>query len=110
MAQTQLTRDTFDRLQDEREDLRTRGRVEIARAIEAARMLGDLSENGDYHAAKDSQGKMESRIRQLQALLESAVIVDSDAAAAKETVTTGAVVSLRYVGDDEVEEFLVGSI
>jgi transcription elongation factor GreA len=54
MAETQLTRDTFDRLQAELEDLRTRGRVDIARAIEAARALGDLSENGDYHAAKDS--------------------------------------------------------
>ena len=57
----QLTRDTYDRLQAELEDLTTRGRVEIAAAIEAARALGDLSENGDYHAAKDAQGKMESR-------------------------------------------------
>jgi transcription elongation factor GreA len=109
MAPTQLTRDTFDRLRDELEDLRTRGRVEIARAIEAARMLGDLSENGDYHAAKDSQGKMEARIRQLEATLESAQIVDASAAHSS-TVTTGVVVSLRYDGDDEVERFLIGSI
>jgi transcription elongation factor GreA len=109
MAPTQLTRDTFDRLRDELEDLRTRGRVEIARAIEAARMLGDLSENGDYHAAKDSQGKMEARIRQLEATLESAQIVDA-AAAQSSTVTTGVVVSLRYDGDDDVERFLIGSI
>src|SRR5215469_6519662 len=73
---TQLTRSTFERLQAELEDLTTRGRVEIARAIEAARALGDLSENGDYHAAKDSQGKMESRIRQLQQRLKDAVVVD----------------------------------
>jgi transcription elongation factor GreA len=110
MAQTQLTRDTFDRLQDELEDLRTRGRVEIARAIEAARALGDLSENGDYHAAKDSQGKMEARIRQLQAMLEGVQIVDAAAAESSATVTTGSVVSLRYAGDDEVERFLLGSI
>jgi transcription elongation factor GreA len=109
MASTQLTRDTFDRLRDELEDLRTRGRVEIARAIEAARMLGDLSENGDYHAAKDSQGKMEARIRQLEATLESAQIVDASAAQSS-TVTTGVVVSLRYDGDDDVERFLIGSI
>jgi transcription elongation factor GreA len=109
MAQTQLTRDTFDRLQDELEDLRTRGRVEIARAIEAARALGDLSENGDYHAAKDSQGKMEARIRQLQAMLDGVEIVDSDASSS-DTVTTGVVVSLRYAGDDDVERFLIGSI
>jgi transcription elongation factor GreA len=109
MAPTQLTRDTFDRLADELEDLRTRGRVEIARAIEAARMLGDLSENGDYHAAKDSQGKMEGRIRQLEAMLEGAQIVDA-AARLSETVTTGVVVSLRYTGDDDVERYLIGSI
>ncbi len=110
MAQTQLTRDTFDRLQDELEDLRTRGRVEIARAIEAARMLGDLSENGDYHAAKDSQGKMEARIRQLEAMLEGVEIVDAEAAGSSGTVTTGVVVALRYEGDDDVERFLIGSI
>ncbi|HEX3541823.1 MAG TPA: transcription elongation factor GreA [Acidimicrobiales bacterium] len=109
MAQTQLSRDTFDRLQEELEDLRTRGRVEIARAIEAARALGDLSENGDYHAAKDSQGKMEARIRQLQSMLEGVEIVDATAASS-DTVTTGVVVSLRYVGDDDVERYLIGSI
>ncbi len=110
MAHTQLTRDTFDRLQDELEDLRTRGRVEIARAIEAARALGDLSENGDYHAAKDSQGKMEARIRQLQAMLEGAQILDTEQAGSSGMVTTGVVVSLRYEGDDEVERYLIGSI
>jgi transcription elongation factor GreA len=110
MAETQLTQDTYARLQAELEDLKTRGRVQIAKAIEAARALGDLSENGDYHAAKDSQGKMEARIRQLEAMLENASIVDSEAAGAAGTVTTGVVVSLRYVGDDDVEDYLLGSI
>ena len=110
MAETQLSRDTYDRLAAELEDLRTRGRVEIARAIEAARALGDLSENGDYHAAKDTQGKMEARIRQLEATLEDAKIVDSAAAGANGEVATGVVVSLRYVGDDDVERYLIGSI
>ena len=70
-ADTQLTRDTYERLQAELEDLTTRGRVEIAALIEAARALGDLKENGDYHAAKDTQGKMESRIRQLEQMLKN---------------------------------------
>lgn len=108
-ATNRLTQDTYDRLQAELEDLRTRGRIEIAKAIEAARALGDLSENGDYHAAKDTQGKMEARIRQLQAMLEDAEVVDS-AAGADGEVTTGAIVSLRYVGDDDVERYLIGSI
>jgi transcription elongation factor GreA len=108
---TLLTRETFERLQAELEDLTTRGRVEIAQHIEAARALGDLSENGDYHAAKDSQGKMESRIRQLQALLKNAQIMEGDVPG-DGTVTTGSTVTLRYEGDDEsdVQEFFVGSI
>ena len=109
MSETHLSRQAHERLQEELEDLTTRGRVEIARAIEAARALGDLSENGDYHAAKDAQGKMESRIRQIERLLAGATIVD-DAAGSGGTVVAGSVVSLRYEGDDDVERFLVGSI
>lgn len=97
-ASTKLSRDTYDRLRAELEDLRTRGRIEIAKAIEAARALGDLSENGDYHAAKDTQGKMEARIRQLEATLEDAQIVEALR------------VSLRYEGDDDVEDYIIGSI
>jgi transcription elongation factor GreA len=104
-----LSQDTYDRLQAELEDLRTRGRIEVARAIEAARALGDLSENGDYHAAKDTQGKMEARIRQLEAMLKDAEIVDGSVGA-DGGITTGVVVSLRYADDDDVEKFLIGSI
>ena len=109
---TRLTRATYDRLQDELADLTSRGRVEIAQAIETARALGDLSENGDYHAAKDAQGKMEARIRQLQALLKDAQVVEGDDGAGDGTVDTGTTVTLRYDGDDEddAQEFFVGSI
>ena len=108
---TKLTQSTHERLVAELEDLTTRGRVEIAQAIEAARALGDLSENGDYHAAKDAQGKMESRIRQLQAMLKHVEIVDK-AGGADGIVSLGSIVTLRYEGDDEddVQRFFVGSI
>ncbi len=107
---TKLTQETYDRLSAEVEDLTTRGRIEIANHIEAARALGDLSENGDYHAAKDAQGKMEARIRQLQALLKTAIITESDHDGS--TVIEGSVVTLRYVGDDEddTQDYFVGSI
>jgi transcription elongation factor GreA len=104
-----LTPETYERLRAELEDLTTRGRVEIAKAIESARALGDLSENGDYHAAKDSQGKMESRIRQLQALLKNAEVVEAGPAA-DGTVSQGTVVTLRYEGDEDTQDFFVGSI
>ena len=71
-----MSRTAYERLQAEYEDLTTRGRIEVADKIERARELGDLSENGDYHAAKDEQGHMEGRIRQLEHILENAEIVD----------------------------------
>ena len=108
MTETQLTAETHARLQAELEELTTKGRVDIARQIEAARALGDLSENGDYHAAKDAQGKMEARIRQLQAMLGSAVIVERQASSG--LVETGVEVDIRYAGDDAVESYFVGSI
>ena len=104
-----LTPETYARLQAELEDLTTRGRVEIAQAIESARALGDLSENGDYHAAKDTQGKMESRIRQLQALLKNAEVVEA-VDTSDGTVTQGVVVTLRYEGDETTQDYFVGSI
>jgi transcription elongation factor GreA len=108
MSETQLSRSAHERLQAELEQLTTHGRVDVARRIEAARALGDLSENGDYHAAKDDQGKMEARIRQLEALLKTATIVE--AGATGDVIGTGSVVGLRYEGDDDVERFLIGSI
>ena len=108
MSETHLSREAYERLQAELEDLTTRGRVEIARAIETARELGDLSENADYHAAREDQGRMEARIRQLQSLVENAVIVDGTPAS--DTVETGSIVALRYEGDEEADRFLVGSI
>ncbi len=109
VTETHLSKEAIERLSAELEDLTTRGRVEIARAIEAARALGDLSENGDYHAAKDAQGKMESRIRHLRAILESAVLIDAQRGPDGKVVA-GCVVSLRYDTDNEVQRYLVGSI
>src|SRR5436305_9878398 len=109
MASTQLSRDAYDRLKAELDDLTTRGRVEIATLIERARELGDLSENGDYHAAKDDQGKTEARIRQLQAMLKNAEIVDASSASTG-TVIAGSVVTIRYEGDEDTERYLIGSI
>ena len=105
---TQLSQTAYERLQAELEHLTTEGRVDVARRIEAARALGDLSENGDYHAAKDEQGRMEGRIRQLTAMLEHASIVESDGPT--DTVRPGATVALRYEGDDDVEHYYLGSI
>lgn len=108
MAETHhLSRTAFERLQQELEQLTTFGRVEIARKIETAREMGDLSENGDYHAAKEEQGKMEGRIRHLEALIKNAEIVEG---VGREIVETGSIVEIRYEGDDDSERYLIGSI
>ena len=105
---TTLSRAAYDRLRAELDDLTTRGRVEIAKKIEEARALGDLSENGDYHAAKDSQGHMETRIRKLESLLKDVVVTDE--VADPTIVGAGSIVTLRYAGEDEDEDYLVGSV
>ena len=107
MASTQLSRSAFDRLQAEHYDLTTRGRIEVAQKIETARLMGDLSENGDYHAAKDEQGHMEGRIRQLEHFLENAEILERGD---EGVVAPGTVVTIRYEGDsvDDAETYLVG--
>jgi len=104
-----LTRATHDRLVAEHRDLTTRGRIEVAERIARARELGDLKENGDYHAAKDEQGHMEGRIRHLEAMLEDVEIVEP---ATDGVVGLGSVVTILYEGDDEsaAERYLIGHI
>ncbi len=108
MAETQLSQAAYDRLAAEHEDLTTRGRIEIAKKIETARELGDLSENGDYHAAKEEQGKMEGRIMHLAKLIEDAQIVETTGGG--DTVLAGSIVNIAYEGDDDTERYLIGSI
>lgn len=109
MSAQHLSRAAYDRLAAELEDLTTRGRIEVANKIETARLLGDLSENGDYHAAKDEQGHMEGRIRQLEYLLDQAVIVE---AADDGSIGLGSVVKVLFSGDpaSEAQTYLIGHI
>jgi transcription elongation factor GreA len=105
-SQTWLTQEAADRLAAELTDLETVGRTEVIKKIEAARAEGDLKENGGYHAARDEQGKIEARIRQLKQMLENATI-GAPPASADGVVGAGMVVS-AIVADDEMR-FLLGS-
>ncbi|MEO5724710.1 MAG: transcription elongation factor GreA [Ilumatobacteraceae bacterium] len=109
MTTTQLSRSAFERVQAEHYDLTTRGRIEVAQKIEAARLLDDLSENGDYHAAKDEQGHMEGRIRELEHLLENAAIIEG---VEEGVVGPGTIVTIIYDGENEAdsERYLIGHI
>ena len=101
MATQKLSRAAYERLKAEFDDLTTRGRIEVAEKIERAREEGDLRENAGYHAAKDEQGHMEGRIRQLEHMLENAEIVDDQH-----------VYTIVYDGDpdDMAERYVVGHV
>lgn len=87
MAINYLTREGFERLTGELEDMKTRGRNEAARAIAEAREKGDLSENAEYDAAKEAQGLLELRINDLEKQLANARVLDaSDVDTSKVTV------------------------
>ena len=102
---TFLTQEAYDRLKDELAHLSGEGRTDIANKIEAARLEGDLRENGGYHAAKEEQGKMEARIRQLTQLLQNATV--GEAPPDDGVVEPGMVVTVEMFGEEQT--FLMGS-
>jgi transcription elongation factor GreA len=107
-TQTWLTQEAYDRLEAELAHLSGPGRTEITARIAAARAEGDLKENGGYHAAKDEQGKMEARIRQLNQILREAKVGTPPSADAG-VAGPGMVVKVRFVDGGDEETFLIGS-
>src|SRR5271165_7126576 len=71
-----MTKEGLDKLQDEVKYLKTVRRQEIARAIAEAREKGDLSENAEYHAAKEEQGHLEAKLSEMETKLANARIMD----------------------------------
>lgn len=106
MSKTWLTQEAADRLAAELAHLETTGRSEIVKKIEAARAEGDLKENGGYHAAREEQGKMEARIRQLKHMLENAEI-GTPPSIEDGIVAPGMKVTVEIMGDEM--QFLLGS-
>src|ERR671931_416050 len=101
---TYLTPEAYERLSSELQVLKTEGRERISQAIGAAREHGDIRENADYDAAKNEQGLMEARIRQLEALLSSAVVGEAPASG---VAGPGMVVALEIAGEEET--YFLGS-
>jgi transcription elongation factor GreA len=104
---TWLTQEAHDRLKAELDDLSGRGRIDIAKKIEAAREEGDLRENGGYHAAKDEQGQIEARIITLQHILETARV--GAPPRTDGVVGPGMTVTVRFVKDEDEVTFLLAS-
>jgi transcription elongation factor GreA len=106
MSKSWLTQEAADRLSAELASLETTGRSEIVKKIESARSEGDLKENGGYHAAREEQGKIEARIRQLKHMLENAEIGTAPNNA-DGLISPGMRVTVEIMGDEM--EFLLGS-
>jgi transcription elongation factor GreA len=104
---TWLTQEAYDRLKSELDELSGTGRVEIAKKIEAARAEGDLRENGGYHAAKDEQGQMEGRIRQITYILENSRV--GEPPRTDGVVGPGMTVTVRFTRDEDEVTFLLAS-
>lgn len=103
-----VTQDAYDRLSTELDHLRGPVRAEITQRIAEARDEGDLKENGGYHAARDEQGKVEARVRQLEDLLRRAKVGETPPDDG--VVEAGMVVTIAFEGDDsDTETFLLGS-
>ena len=105
-TQTWLTQEAADRLKAELVQLEGPLRSEIIKKIETARAEGDLKENGGYHAAREEQGKIEGRIRQLKHMLEHAHI-GTPPAGESGVVGLGMLVTVDIAGDEL--KFLLGS-
>jgi len=106
---TLLTEQGYQELKDELDNLINVRRPENIKAIKDARSLGDLSENADYDAARNEQAELEGRIKQLEKLLENVEIID-DSKQDKSTVSVGNTVSIKYIDEDDEEEYkIVGS-
>ena len=99
-----LTQEGLDSLKKELDDLINIRRPENIQAIKEARSLGDLSENAEYDAARNEQAQIEARIKQLEKMLENVSIISE---VNTDSVGIGNTVSIKYVDDDEEDEYMI---
>ena len=102
-----LTQEGLEELTKELEYLKFERRPEIIQALKDARSLGDLSENAEYDSARNEQALVESRISELEQMVEKAIIIKD---VKKDVVSLGARVTIEYEEDGELEVYhIVGS-
>lgn len=103
-----LTEEGLQKLKDELAELSGPKRAELAGRLRTAIQQGDLSENADYHKAKEDQAFLEGRIQELNAMIGNAVII-SDAGSAGGVIAIGSKVTLKEKGREPIKYFLVGA-
>ncbi|OGG58303.1 transcription elongation factor GreA [Candidatus Kaiserbacteria bacterium RIFCSPHIGHO2_01_FULL_55_17] len=105
-----LTKEKFDELTQELENLKTVRRREIAEQLEYARSLGDLSENAEYEEARNLQAASEDRIRTIEEQLSRARIIEHGKAGKGSAVSLGSFVTIQKQGEKEEHMYeIVGS-
>ena len=103
-----MTREGYEKLKAEMERLAHHEMIEITKRVATARELGDLSENAEYHAAREDQGMLQARVNLLRDKLAHAYLIDTSTLP-RDTVVFGCRVKVKNLDDNEVEEFeLVG--
>ena len=107
MKETFLTQEGLEEIKKELEELKMVKRPQVIEALKEARAQGDLSENAEYDAARNEQAVVESRIKELEAMLENVKVIEKTST---DIVSLGCNVTIEYVDDNEKEEYsIVGS-
>ena len=99
-----LTQEGLEKLQQELENLKTVRRKEVAERLKQAIGFGDLSENSEYDDAKNEQAFIEGEIQRLEEMLSNVQVIEDGIKVDDGTITIGAKVTIRFVGDDDEEE------
>ncbi|MEX0910019.1 MAG: transcription elongation factor GreA [Candidatus Paceibacterota bacterium] len=107
MQQEYLSPQKFQELKSELDTLKNVERKRVTEALEYAKSLGDLSENAEYHEARDNQAKVESRIAEIEAILKSAVVISERGKS--DIVQAGSKITLRKKGSEAKLDFVVVS-
>ena len=101
-----LTSEGFLNLEEELDNLKKVERPNVLEAIKEARALGDLSENAEYSSARERQGKLEARIKEIEYLLEHATIIENNNDG---KIKVGSNITIKYVEDEDEEEYSIVS-
>lgn len=103
-----LTKEGLEEIKEELNVLKQEKRPEVIKAIKEAKELGDLSENAEYHAAREEQGMLESRIKELEYMVDNATIIEEKAT---DKIRIGSTVEIKYILEEDTDTFkIVGSI
>src|SRR5579875_3265419 len=109
MDRIEMTAEELARLREELGELESRGRAEIAARIRTAREWGDLKENGEYHAAKEAQAHLETRILRLREQLRAAVVVEGGTASGTGEIRHGSTIKMTDLGSGRTREVKIVS-